>query len=179
MPIAPTQVSTDDIFDVLVRLACPAVFYRDDGPPGPEDLPQLLGVLTAAVDRLTIAHAVPLDRAQRRAWAAGYLQTLGAGTPCGSRRAMDVTSVRLQLFENLIEGLATPDSPMAPLMRACLGAAARYSVAASAAVNLAAGTVADDTQTRALVRDQLDRAHALLVEATGLDAQLRAGLEES
>lgn len=105
MPQTYADVSVDDLFDALVALGCPVAWLDDDGPPGDAAVPQMLGIITAAVERLIVARRDPDDDDFRRKWAAGYLMTAGAGKgPCGDRGAFDFITIRMRSTEDLFEG---------------------------------------------------------------------------
>src|SRR6185503_15671790 len=105
--MSASAVTIDDLFEVMALLGCPTVFLDNDrGAPGEEDIPQLIGAVTAAVERLGVARRIGADHGSRRGWAAGYLAVHGAGgiSACGDQQAFDFIALRLRATEDLFEG---------------------------------------------------------------------------
>lgn len=168
MPLTPGAVTAGDLLDALAALGSPTRLLTD-AAPGDADLPQLLGAVCGAVDKVIAHTRMPLTGDARRAWAAGYLQTVGARAgACGARRAFDLLAMRLQLFENLLEGYSGV-GPAVQLTRACLAAAASYAVVAATGHAIRDGALQPDDALTELTRAQADGARDALQQAVRLD----------
>jgi hypothetical protein len=179
MPASTTAVTVDDMFEALHRLGSPSVFYDEGGDlePGDDVVPELIGVLMAAVERLMVQREAPSTPAKASALVSGYLQALGAGTPCGAAQTFDMLTVRLQMTAMLLHGYGG-DQPMAALLNATVNAAACFAIAAAtgqhgnepgrdtkkmratAGEQLATGQLALDAAAAALtvIRDRFEQA---------------------
>lgn len=121
------SVDTDAILAALAALGHPTELDGPEAAPG-ADAAQLLGVLTVITERLAVTHQVAGTPGRRQAFVDGYLRTLHAQTPCGTRQALDLVLLRLKATSDLLDGYS---GGFGPLVRACVDAAASFAAVAS------------------------------------------------
>lgn len=172
MPAQPPQldqVGVDQLYAAMSLLGQPLMFYSPDRD-GPEagDIPQILGALTAAVERLAALHGLGASADARYEFCAGYLQSLGAQTGCGARQAFDFLTLRLRHDADLLAGY---EGGFGPLVRACVDAAVAFATVAAIAHHPPPPGV--DPGTRgARVKERLTEGSAALAAARVLLAQV-------
>jgi hypothetical protein len=154
--ISPGQlddVGTEQLYAALSILGQPVTFYapgRDE--PAEQDIPQILGALTAAVERLVVHRQVAGDAGARSKFTAGYLQSLGALSGCGARQAFDFVTLRLRHTADLLEGY---QGPLGALVRACLDAAVVFAQVAVMGHRAPAAELAARTEQDRLASERL------------------------
>lgn len=158
------RVDVDALLGALELLGCPTIFYHPvRSRPVEQDAPQLIGALAAAVERVAVHKLVWAEHSDAAAWTAGYLQTLGAGSPCGGRQAFDMVTLRLKSTVGLLEGYAGGAS--AELVRLCTEAAAAFAVASSLATDAAGGEPAGRVRASQLVAARMAAGNASMSRA--------------
>lgn len=177
MPTKLADVDVDDLFEALRCLGNPTVFIdRDRADPDDRDVPQLLGAISATVDKLASARAARLAgqgaTSVTAAWdgfAAGWLGTAGAGGgPCGGREAFDLLTARLQTCQRMLTGHRS-SAPVVAAVRATLAAACAYAVVHATATAVQAGIYpSDDPSVVRLSQNQLIGAGETLERAVAL-----------
>lgn len=154
------EVDADRILQALHLLGCPTVLTGADGharPASEQDVPQLLGALTAAVELVAADHDVPAGDGPHQ-FAAGYLGTLRAGTGCGATEAFYLLTLRLQQTCALLRGWGV-NAVLAEVTRRAANAAAGF--ATTLAIAGGPGSTKDDRTSEATLQ-----AAAKLSEAT-------------
>lgn len=166
MPHTTDEVTADDLFAALHKVGSPTVWYaKDRDTPGDVDIPQLLGALTAAVEKLAIERGIMIDDAAAAAWTAGYIGTIGSPhSACTEQAAFDMIAVRQRATARMLAGYAGGRAAAGQLVAALADATARFATLAGSP-RIVTGT--EGLSVRELA-DSYDEAVRVLHAAAGL-----------